>query len=540
VERREAVNDALVLLLAGAALFFWRLGSHDLWPPDEPRSGLVAREMWAKGEYVVLSLHDRLYTDKPPLFFWAINGFGRILGGVDEWAARLPSAASGLLCLFLVHRLGTWLYDRRTGLVAALVFATSFQIAERARWASIDMTLNLFVLAAILLFWRGRQRPQAGRGCFRLAWACMGLATLAKGPVGLVLPILATLPAALLARDFRAARRMFLPSGIALYLAVTLSWFGLFALRIGLGSALEVLVQQNVVRYVDAWNARHPVWFYLWRFPAGFLPWILFLPSGVAAALAPEERDRKDAALFLLTWIAAILVFFSFSTGKRGVHVIPVYPAAAILVASLMARAPQRRLRRPVLAWAGGAGVLAVALPLLAARLDRTLIPAAAAIGGLLLLGGTGAAILLSRQRAAGAVPCLIGSMALVLLVTVEGIVPWVNRHANLRGFAEQVRSHLRPAAAFGTTRRKRDAWVFYTGRFAEMLDTPVSVREYLARDGPRFLVIEARVLREIGGNLPAGTTEILRDRVAGGDRLLLGRGILAVRTPGEDREAHR
>ena len=116
--------------------------------------------MWDRGDYSVLSLNNHLYTDKPPLFFWAINGFARLLGGIDEWAARLPSAVSTLLALFLIERLGAWLYDRRTGLLAALVFATSLQILERGRWASIDMTLNLFVLSAIVLLWLARARPQ--------------------------------------------------------------------------------------------------------------------------------------------------------------------------------------------------------------------------------------------------------------------------------------------------------------------------------------------------------------------------------------------
>src|SRR5262245_7326776 len=119
MDRTEPVNARPdwrrigLLLAAGAALFLWRLGSHDLWPPDEPRFALVAKEMWQRGDYSVLSLNDHLYTDKPPLFFWAINGFGRILGGIDEWAARLPSAVSTLLAMLLIERLGTWLYDRK-------------------------------------------------------------------------------------------------------------------------------------------------------------------------------------------------------------------------------------------------------------------------------------------------------------------------------------------------------------------------------------------------------------------------------------------
>jgi 4-amino-4-deoxy-L-arabinose transferase-like glycosyltransferase len=540
MDERVAVNEEargpdttgraglLILVAVGLVLFFWRLGSHDLWPPDEPRFALVAQEMRERSDYVVLSLNNHLYTDKPPLFFWAINGFGRLLGGIDEWAARLPSAVATLAAMLLIARLGAWLYDRRTGIIAALVFATSLQIVARGRWASIDMTLNLFVLAAILLLWRGRVKPQGSAASIRLAWVMMGLATLAKGPVGLILPLLAVVPSCLIERDFRAARRIFLPSGLALFVLVTLSWFGPFAMRLGPREAIEVLMHQNVERYVSAWNATHPVWFYLWRFPSGFFPWIVFLPWGVAQAFAADEKDRRGAALFLVTWIAAILLFFSFSTGKRGVYIIPLYPAAAILVARLLARgsehatpaaapeAASRRLRTPLLISASIAAVLAVAIPIATRRQYAEMVPLAAGIGILLAAGGIAAAVLHARSRGIPAVATLMGSLVLVVLISTERALPLVNRHENIRGFAEQVRASLLPGAPFATTEEKRDAWVFYTGRFAEETDTPEAIADYLARDGPRDLLIEDDLLRRIDLARLPGVVEVLRGTVAG------------------------
>lgn len=520
-----------LLVAAGLLLFFWRLGSHDLWPPDEPRFALVAKEMWMKGDYAVLSLNDRLYTDKPPLFFWAINGFGRLLGGIDEWAARLPSALSTVLAMLLIERLGARLYDPRTGLLGALVFATSLQILERGRWASIDMTLTLFVLSAIALFRLGRDRPDRQAACFITAWGLMGLATLAKGPVGLVLPVLAALPSALLERDWRAARRMFDLRGVALYLLITLSWFGIFAWRLGLDHALWVLMHQNVDRYVGAWNATHPVWYYLWRFPVGFFPWIVFLPWGIAQALSREESDRRGAALFLLTWIAAIFLFFSFSTGKRGVYIIPLYPAAAILVGRLLARAGEppagaseagRRLRAPLLLWAGVALLLPAALPVATSRHHPELAVLAGAIGFALAAGAAAAAVLHLRRRTHAAVACVIGSLLVVAVLATEGLYPWVNRHENIRGFAEQARARLEPGARFATSEEKRDAWVFYTGRFAEKTDTPRDILEYLSRDGPRYLMLEDDLFRTVDLAAVPGVVEVLRGRVAGQEFRLL------------------
>jgi 4-amino-4-deoxy-L-arabinose transferase-like glycosyltransferase len=276
VNRRQAVNAALVLF--GLLLFGWRLGGHDLWPPDEPRFGLVAREMLERGDPIVLSRNGRLYTDKPPLFFWAIDAGAMLLRGgrVDETAARLPSLLGSVLALLLVARLGTRLYDRSTGVLGAVLFATGLQILQRARWASIDMTLHFFVLAAILLLWEEAE-PDAGAGRpgWRAvaAWGSMGLATLAKGPVGLVLPLLAIVPALLLLRRSRDLRRLFPVAGMALYLLVVAAWFVPFSMRLGVGEAVHIATHQTVERYVNAWNAQQPVWYYVWRFPAGFLPW---------------------------------------------------------------------------------------------------------------------------------------------------------------------------------------------------------------------------------------------------------------------------
>jgi 4-amino-4-deoxy-L-arabinose transferase-like glycosyltransferase len=541
-DRRAGRRDLLILALAGLALFFWRLGSRDLWPADEPRFALMAREMWDRGDYVVPFLNNEVHTDKPPLYFWAINGFGRLLGGIDELAARLPSALSGLLALFLIYLMATRLYDRRTGLLGALVFATSLQIAIRARWASIDMTLNLFVLAAILLLWTGREGGERSRAAVLWAWILMGLATLAKGPVGLVMPLLAVLPAILVERDWAAARRLVAPMGVLLYLAVCLAWFGPYAGRLGAGSALGVLVHETLHRYADAWNSQHPVGYYLWRFPAGFLPWTLLLPWAVTQALAPEEREQRRSALFLMIWAAAIILFFSFSTGKRGVYIIPAYPAASILVARLLSRgswdlvpgaagaaeeiaAARRRLRLPLLLWLSLAALIAAGLPIAAVRAQPDLLAPAVVIGAVILAGAAAALVLHRRDRAAAATLCLIGSTAAAIVLTVELAQPSLNRYKNIRGFAMQVKSRLPAGARFGVSESKAEAWIFYTGRFAEILETPESVRSFMERGGPARLLVEDAVMRQVYQPAPAGWETILRGRVGDQEYTLLARG---------------
>jgi 4-amino-4-deoxy-L-arabinose transferase-like glycosyltransferase len=515
VNRRHAVNAAL--LLWGLVLFGWKLGGHALWPPDEPRFALVAKEMRARADAIVLSRNDRLYTDKPPLFFWAIAAASLLTGRVDETAARLPSLMGALGSLLLVVRLGERLYDRRTGLLGAVAFGTSVQILERARWASIDMTLCFFTLGAIVLFFEAADRDdgagERGGWAVPLAWASMGLGTLAKGPVALVMPLLAVVPGFFLLGRGRDLRRLFRPVSMLLYVAVVLAWFGPFCARLGVGEALHIATHQTVERYVNAWNAQQPVWYYLWRFPAGFLPWIVCLPAAVAAGLkrdptvAPErppgpERERR-AAILLAAWGAAILLFFSFSTGKRGVYIIPMYPAAALLVARLFTRPGAERRAAAASRLLGLALVPAgLAVALLVPRRHADMRPLAFVVAGLFIAAGL-VVLALSRRRPE-AIPWAVGvAMTVLMLFVSEAVFPAIDRHLNISGFAHAIAPLLAPERPLGTTEEKREAWVFYLGRPVEELDTGDAVVAWMSEAPGRDLVIEDEALRALLARLP-------------------------------------
>ena len=140
----------LFLLLAlGGVLFFLNLAGTDLGNPDEPRYAQVAREMVRSGQWVVPHLDAQVYDQKPPLFFWLIGGFGIVIGAVNEWAARLPSAVSSTLVLLFTYLFGARLFGRRAGLLAGLVLATSALFVIMARKASISAWLVALAKASV-------------------------------------------------------------------------------------------------------------------------------------------------------------------------------------------------------------------------------------------------------------------------------------------------------------------------------------------------------------------------------------------------------
>ena len=304
---------------------------------------------------------------------------------------------------------------------------------------------------------------------------------------------------------------------------------------------MALIDRQSIGLSLPGHDATGPIGYYLLRFPLGFLPWSLLLPWAMIHILG--EREGRRQAVLLSTWVAAVFLIFSLTSDKHSAHIIPLYPATALIVARLFSsamerkaengtlrgdadrdRAGQGRLRTALFAWTCGASLLAAAVPIVIGREQPRLLPFAIAVVGLQLAGAVVASTLHARGRSGLAAGSIVASCVLIAILAIEGIVPSLNRQRNIRGFAKEVAGMLRPDIPFATTGSKRDAWSFYTERSSPVLDTPESALDYLRGRGNRDLLIERPLLSSIRDELPEGCVEILRGEVAGTTYVLLRR----------------
>ncbi len=308
----------------------------DLWEPDEPRFALVAKEMIQSGNFIMPHRNNKPYPDKPPLFFWTIAFSSLATGGINTSAAILPSAASGAALVFLVFFLARRLGEEDdVALLSAIVLATSFKIFWQASHAQIDMLLAFLVCFAMYAFLRlegdGKNRY------LLLAWGAMGLATLAKGPVGFILP-LGSMLAYRRWTGKRSYRDFFRIGGIVVFAGIVGCWLTLLivqGLQNGESAYLQnILFKQTVVRFAKSWHHHQPVYYFFKVILYDFFPWSPFLVS--LLILKFRKMKFTDNEKFLLSWFFFVLLFFSIPMGKRGLYILPLYPAAAILVASFL------------------------------------------------------------------------------------------------------------------------------------------------------------------------------------------------------------
>ncbi len=315
---------------ACAALFLF-LGSRGLNEPDEGRYGEIAREMVASGDWLLPTLNGIPHFQKPPLLFWATAASIRVFG-VNEWAARLPSALAALGIVGLTYWIGALLFERRTGLAAALILLSMVEFFALARLLTPDMLMTFWITAAIgCLIKRGRD---GGRIWAWLFFVAMGLGFMTKGPMGFIVPIAAAL-------SWQSARRragtpFHLPwaGGVVLMLAIGLSWFVALSLRNH--QLFDYFAGDELLkRFGSKTHGRSkPFWFFAWILPAALFPWtFVFFAMLWRQVTRWRAGWRPNADQWLLAgWVAIPLAVISASGSKLPTYVLPLLPAIAIAI----------------------------------------------------------------------------------------------------------------------------------------------------------------------------------------------------------------
>ncbi len=325
----------IILITIGGVIFFCNLGGRDLWDPDETRYAVIAREMREGGNWILPHLNGKIYSEKPSLFFWIVNLSVFFLGEDTEFSNRFPSALAGLLTFILTLIFGSKLFNDRVGSIAALILGTSVLFPQVSRWMVLDSLFVFLFLFSLLFFYQGYEDKNQRLKNFMMAGFCTGLGVLIKGPVAF-LSILIFLIVTFFHKEKEKFWNRDLLYSFIFSLIIILTW--LFpACWLGGGDfTRRILFEQSVGRLVGTGKHIHPesFFFYFIRFPLGFLPWTVFLPS-LFIWIWKERKWHEKGFLFLIVWFCTIFLFFTLSKGKKDTYILPLYPAVAIMVGSL-------------------------------------------------------------------------------------------------------------------------------------------------------------------------------------------------------------
>jgi 4-amino-4-deoxy-L-arabinose transferase-like glycosyltransferase len=319
-----------------------------------------ARGMVESGDWLVPRYQGEPFFDKPALTYWLMAAAFRVFGS-SLGAGRLVSAAAALASIVATAWLGRLLLGRRAASYGALAFGTTLLVLSFGRVAMSDMLLTLWCTLAVAVGVAMTDERGATVSRMAVLGATLGLGFLTKGPVVLVLAGLGLLLLVLRGHEGRRPRPK--ARGIAVAAAtfaiVGLGWFAAVAWRLGPGPLEYFFLRENLERFAgETYDADRSPLYYVGTYFAAGLPWSLLFP------LAAWRGARR--ASFLLLWMGLMAVPLSLSRGKIDYYLLPLLPAASLVVGSHLAAAWDRVDR----AWARAALVAFAPIALVPAALQ--------------------------------------------------------------------------------------------------------------------------------------------------------------------------
>ncbi len=366
IDNPERVYPIALLALC-AVVFFYGLGRLPFIGPDEPRYAEVAREMYLSGDWITPRLGGVKWFEKPALTYW-LSAAGYGVFGENEFGARFGVAVVATLGVLLLYFFGRRERSARFGYLSAAALATCGLWPGLARGATFDLPLSVAIEIALFSFflWHNKESQTGANRLWYAFCFALGLATLAKGLVGVIVPLAVIALYLILTREWKTVLQpRLLVFGALVFLLTTAVWYAPVIATNGRGFIDEFFIGHHFQRYLSN-KYRHPQPFYFFSLVAlaGSFPWSFCLVSFLLKADAwaslkgwlqspsskPSSRktpgDRLQ--LFLGCWIIAPIVFFSFSGSKLPGYILPIFPAVALVVGRELDRWWSDESRPPV------------------------------------------------------------------------------------------------------------------------------------------------------------------------------------------------
>ncbi len=340
-----------ILLCITALLTLPWLGFLDFHTKGEPREAIVSLTMIDQDNWIMPHNNGGEIAYKPPFMHWCVAAVSSVVGVINEFTARFPSALSCILMVVWTYAFYARRRNPDTALLTGIVCFTSFEVFRAAYACRVDMVLAFCIVGAILAFGRWVEHPSR-RGVPWLAILLMSLGALTKGPVAIALPC-GVAGVYLLLRGENFFRTFFSLFAIAIScLILPALWY--YAAYQQAGDAfLSLIYDENLGRFLGRMSYKshdNGIWYYFVMFPAGLLPWTLvFIPalfrkknwcklkerlwSAQFSKIRTALRDAEPVTLYSAVAAVVIFVFYCIPESKRGVYLLPLYPFVSYFVA---------------------------------------------------------------------------------------------------------------------------------------------------------------------------------------------------------------
>jgi len=388
-----------------------------------------------------------------------------------------------------------------------------------------DISLVFFVTLALTLFYMGYKDDRHSKRNLLLFYGALGFAVLSKGPVGLALPVMIIGLYLIVERNLKFIKKMQIGWGILIFLAVASPWYILISLK-NPDYAAYFLIEKNLGSFLSS-DPRHPnpFYYYIPVLFGGFFPWSCFLPLALTFALRKKFESSHESTTFLVIWFGTIFIFFSMATSKLATYILPLFPAASLLVALCwqeLLNSTTAKIHKGFLF-----SFLPVVVIFLAAYIYLWLHPlvemeyeAGITLGQIYFLAAwlviclVLAFLLLLRKKNHAFFTSIAGMTVSAILLFLLMIVPSVNPYRSTKQLSQKYDQLVPANENLVFYSGIRESALFYTNRRGQALKTAEQLKDYLASDRRVYAITTRKRL----ARLPFRPYVVARQ----GDKLLI------------------
>lgn len=326
----------LLFFILAAMILLSAVGSYGVIETSDARYAEIAREMFLSKDWLHPNLLDVHHYHKPPVTY-QITALGYQLWGINPFAARFFLQVTILIQIVLVYLLTLeFTAQKRTALWASVIYFTFPLVLIASRNLTTDAFLTTFTLLSIYSWVRYRKRGEVF--WLYLFTFSLGLGFLTKGPVVFLAPVMF----AIFYNRIESSKRTWNIHHLiawSVFLAVAASWFVYLAFD---NPAFwdYFIGKQTVDRFShNVFNRSEPFWYFIVLAPLVGMPWLLLFPWFFKRSSLTFKPLTIESVLVLS--VAVPLIFFSISTSKRILYILPLYPLLAVATALFLQKLPE-------------------------------------------------------------------------------------------------------------------------------------------------------------------------------------------------------
>lgn len=472
----------IIIFVCASLLFFPFLGQVHLFDWDEINFAECAREMIVSDDYLRMQINYRPFWEKPPLFIW-MQVLSMKVFGINEFAARFPNAVTGVVTLLALYYTGKRILNEKMATWWVILYTATWLPHFYFKTGIIDPMFNLFIFLAFAQVYFIKHAANKYTHAM-LAGLFIGLAVLTKGPVAILVAILALAVYLVVNKGLYGYNIIHFLAVIAAALATMSIWFGVEILQHGWWFVNEFITYQ--IRLFQTEDAGHggPFFYHFIILLIGCFP--------AVALLFQYNRKRIDANsqtmdftrwMWVMFWV--VLILFSIVKTKIVHYSSLCYFPLTYLAALQAYRLAERQtsikpLVKGIMLFTGSLIAIAITcLPLVGLNKDKLipLIDDPFAVGnlqaavpwsyaeclfGALYLAGIWIAVLLMKKNFRKAMVSLCVVQVIIIQITVLHFTPKIEAFSQ-RAAIEYFKSFAGKDVYVHVLGYKSYAHLFYT-----------------------------------------------------------------------------